>query len=59
MYNLSKLVCLGTLGEGCQVPELKLRPFLTLYASHVQLRHGKRHLIVHVLIEDTHEDHGQ
>lgn len=62
MYNLSKLVYLETpeeLGKGFYVPELKLRPFLTLDTSHVQLRHSKRHLIVHVLIEDTHEDHGQ
>ena len=59
MYNLSKLVCLRALGKGCQVPEFELRPFLTLDASHVQLRHGKRDLVVHVLIENAHEYHRQ
>lgn len=62
MYNLSKLVCLETsqeFGGGFKVPELKLRPFLTLDTSHVQLRNSKGHLIVHILIEDTHEDYGQ
>lgn len=62
IYNLSKLVYLDTfqgLGQGVQVPELKLRPFLALDTSHIQLRHGKRDLIVHVLVEDTHEDHRQ
>lgn len=62
IYNLSKLVYPDTpqdLGQGVQVPELKLRPFLTLDTSHIQLRHGKRDLIVHVLVENTHEDHRQ
>lgn len=60
IYNLFKLVYLDTdLGQGVQVPELKLRPFLALNTSHIQLRHGKGDLIVHVLIEDTHEDHRQ
>jgi hypothetical protein len=62
IYNLFKLVYLNTpqdLGRRVQVPELKLRPFLALDTSHIQLRYGKRDLIVHVLIEDTHEDHRQ
>ena len=37
-------------------PELGLRPFLSLNATAVQLRHGERDLVVDVLVQDTHEN---
>lgn len=37
-------------------PELELRPFLSLNTTAVQLWHGDRNFVVHVLIKDTHED---
>lgn len=41
------------------IPELELGPFLPLDTSHVQLRNSQGHLVIDVLIQDSHENDRQ
>lgn len=40
---------------GIHIPEFELRPLFPFDASPIELRDSERHLVIYILIQDTHK----